>query len=127
MSDEVIPEEIKQFLLKNIDCVAQWEGLLMLWSDPSKEWNAKTLAQKVYTSEPEMNRLLAQLVSRDILVATPTPVLYRFQPKTQDLKRIISQAAGLYRQYLIPITHIIHSKSKSRIQEFADAFKIRKD
>ena len=40
---------------------------------------------------------------------------------------MVERVAVLYRQCLIPITNLIHSKAKSRMQEFADAFKIRKD
>lgn len=128
MTDIVIPEDVKQFLLKNIDSIAQWESLLLMRANPQKEWSAAMLAQNIYTSEQEMAHLLAQLVARDMLVAVGTqPILYRYQSKPPALEQMIGRAAELYKQYLIPITHIIHSKPKNHMQEFADAFKIRKD
>jgi hypothetical protein len=35
--------------------------------------------------------------------------------------------ADVYARYLVPVTNLIHAKPKSRVQEFADAFKLRKD
>ena len=40
---------------------------------------------------------------------------------------MVGQVADLYSRYLVPVTNLIHTKKTSRIQEFADAFRIRKD
>lgn len=129
MTDAIIPEDVKQFLLKNIDSIAQWEGLLLLCANPAKEWSAQAVAQSIYVSEQETAHLLTQLAAQDILICSETEasVTYRYQPKSPEMAQTISRAAGLYRQYLIPVTNLIHSKPKMRVQKFADAFKIRKD
>ncbi len=51
---------------------------------------------------------------------------YRFACATTELDGIVTRLAELYRQKLIPVTNLIHSK-QNRIQQFADAFKLRKD
>ena len=37
------------------------------------------------------------------------------------------RVAELYARYLIPVTQLIHAKPLTRVQEFADAFKLKKD
>lgn len=128
MSDEVIPQDVQQFILQNIDSIAQLEGLLLLRNDSSVEWNAAVLSHRLYISEAETSQLLAQLEARDILSSSggKRPA-YRYAPKSPDLDEMIGRLAELYARYLVPVTNIVHSKPKSRIQEFSDAFWLRKD
>jgi hypothetical protein len=38
------------------------------------------------------------------------------------------RAVELYSRQLVPVTHLIHSKPRpARVQEFAEAFRLRKD
>ena len=67
MTDGVIPEEVKQFLLKNIDSIAQWEGLLLLLAEPQKTWDLKSIAQRLYITERETLSWFSQLVGRGMI------------------------------------------------------------
>ena len=40
---------------------------------------------------------------------------------------MLERLAEIYAKHLVPVTNLIHSKPKPRIQEFADAFRLRKD
>lgn len=125
MTEGVIPNDARQFLLRNIDSVAQWEGLLWLRGHSDAAWDADAVARHLYISEAETGALLSVLADRHIL-AVEDGGLYRYKPETPETDALIAQCAELYRQYLIPVTKIIHSKPK-RVQAFADAFRIRKD
>jgi hypothetical protein len=125
MTDSVIPNDARQFLLRNIDSVAQWEGLLLLRGHPDTAWDADAVARHLYITETETVALLNSLVARHIL-ANEDEGRYRYKPDKIEVDALIAQCAELYRQYLIPVTKIIHSKPK-RVQAFADAFRIRKD
>lgn len=120
----VIPDDARQFLLRHIDSVAQWEGLLWLRGHADTAWDADAVARHLYISENETAALLNGLAERHIL--TFEDGRYRYAPATPEADALIGQCADLYRQYLIPVTKIIHSKPK-RVQAFADAFRIRKD
>ncbi len=125
MTDSVIPNDARQFLLRNIDSVAQWEGLLWLRGHADTAWDAAAVARHLYISESETAVLLNGLVERGI-VAAEDGGLYRYKPARPETDVLVGSCADLYRQYLIPVTKIIHSKP-SRVQAFADAFRIRKD
>lgn len=125
MTDGVIPDDARQFLLRTIDSVAQWEGLLLLRGQPDTSWDAAAVARHLYISENETVILLKGLAERHVL-AEESGHVFRYNPATPELDMLIGRCADLYRQYLIPVTKIIHSKPK-RVQAFADAFRIRKD
>lgn len=125
---DVIPGDAKQFILKNIDSIAQWEGLLLMRASPDKRWDANTFARDLYIAPDEAARLLRQLHGQGFLEADASSSdLYRYHPSDPESDAMIARVAELYALYLIPITRLIHAKPKTRIQEFADAFRIRKD
>lgn len=126
---KVIPEDVGQFILQYIDSIAQMEGLLLFCGDSQKEWNIGSLARGLFISEQQAASILVQLSEQGFiaLVQNGSPGHYHYHPKSAELKAMVERVAVFYRQCLIPVTNLIHSKSKSRIQEFADAFKLRKD
>jgi hypothetical protein len=129
MNDGVIPVDARQFLLTSIDSIAQLEGLLWLRIHAGQGWDAATLARHLYVTETDAASLLAPLVARDLVAVEQG--YYAYRPATAELDAMVTQIADLYRQYLIPVTNLIHAKpekpGKSRIEAFADAFRLRKD
>ncbi len=124
MTYGVVPDDAAQFLLRMIDSVAQWEGLLLLRTHPDMAWDIPAVARQLYVSEDETRALLAKLVERKILALEGD--IYAYKPHSPELDELIGRCAELYRTYLIPVTKIIHSKPGS-IQAFADAFRLRKE
>lgn len=123
-----IPENIRQFLLQNIESIAQWEGLLLVRANPDVDWTPQTTSARLYISPADAGKLLNHLAGQGFLKRSSSlPDGFRYGPDNDELENLINETAVLYRQYLIPITALIHNKSKSRVQEFADAFRIRKD
>jgi hypothetical protein len=123
----MIPDDVSQFILDHIDSIAQLEALLLLRRDPTEKWSAATLAQRLYTSEKQTLDALERLCAAGLAVAAGESVLYSYQPNTAELRNLVDRTAEVYSKHLVPITNLIHSKPKTRVQEFADAFKIRKD
>ena len=60
------------------------------------------------------------------LVAPVSSGNYSLGPRIVELERLVDQLAALYARHLIPVTDLIHSMRKTRVQAFADAFKVRK-
>ncbi len=128
MAEDLIPIEIKQFILKSIDSIAQLEALLLLRNNPLEEWDAGKVARRLYISEQETTILLGRLCDEGFIVAKSDQTLrYQYQPRTTELMQMVNQLAEIYAKQLVPVTNLIHSKPRTRIQEFADAFKLRKD
>lgn len=128
MDYDFIPKDVTQFILNTIDSVAQLEGLLLLRNEPQVEWDAAALSKRLYISEKETAEVLAQLTRDGFLLASADrPPRYRYQPESPELREMVDRVAQVYAKYLVPVTNLIHAKPKSKVQQFADAFKLRKE
>jgi hypothetical protein len=128
MTGQFIPDDIAQFILEKIDSVAQLEALLLLRSRPEDKWSVQALACRLYIDETQTAGLLTYLCAEGFAVAVAgEPAVYQYQPSSSELRRNVDRVAEIYSRHLVPVTNLIHSKPKTRVQEFADAFKFRKD
>jgi hypothetical protein len=128
MADDPIPDDVRRFILAFIDSIAHLEALLLLYGRREPEWTVPEVAQRLYISEEQTGGVLARLVS-DGLVASPAgpPTRFVYRPGSAELDQAVERVADTYRHQLVPVTNLVHSKPKTRIREFADAFRIRKD
>jgi hypothetical protein len=127
MSPDFIPSDVAQFIIDRIDSVAEMEALLLLRSNTEEEWSVDALAKRLYISVQQTAYVLDRLSSGGFLSVRGAPPVFRYQPGSPELQSLVDRACTVYSKHLVPITNLIHSKPKSRVQEFADAFKLRKD
>jgi hypothetical protein len=128
MMSDFIPEEVRGFILANIDSIAQLEALLFLRDNAQHKWTCKTVAERIYINEQQATTLLAKLVARGFIVAEGNdPTEFFYQPKSKDIATSIDRLAEVYSKYLVPVTNLVHQKSPRDIVELADAFKLKKE
>lgn len=128
MVEDPVPDEIKQFILRHIDSIGQLEALLLLRGSPGEEWSVGTLARRLYIREPEAAPILLRLTRSGFIVARQSdPAAYQYQPASAELAQMTERLAEIYSRHLVPVTNLIHNKPRTRIQEFADAFKLGKE
>ncbi|MET4291889.1 hypothetical protein ACVW1A_008266 [Bradyrhizobium sp. LB1.3] len=123
MSDEALPQDVKELVRRYIHSVAQLEALLFFHRRPGERWDVESLAARLYAGKIEMADALRSLRRDEFL--DDEAGLYVFAPRP-ELRPVVDSLAKAYSRHLIPITHIIHN-SPRRIQAFSDAFRIRKD
>lgn len=121
---DLIPEDLRDFVLRHIDSIAQLEALLLLRRNPTEAWTADVAAKRLYTTEAEATNVLDQLCADGLLICADDG--YRFGPQSDEQRQMIDLLAESYRSHLIPVTNLIHGKPR-RLREFSDAFKIRKE
>jgi hypothetical protein len=126
MSSDVIPEEIRQFIFRYIDSIAQLEALLLLRADPGRAWDAGEVAKRLYVGEREVVPLLERLQGDGFLLLDEEQ-RFRYRPTADELARLVDRLAEVYAKHLVPVTNLVHAKPRLRVQEFADAFKWRKE
>lgn len=124
MVDEIIPADVRDFILRHIDSVAQWEALLLLRANPRESWDVHKIAKRLYTSDKEIAELLGQLCHDGLL--TVRDGHFSYECTSADQRHMVDRLAAIYSRHLIPVTNLIHSKPRG-IRRFADAFKFRKD
>jgi hypothetical protein len=123
MTDELGPDDVREFIQRHIDSVAQLEALLLLRANPDEEWDAAKAAKRLYAAEPEIVEALARLSEDGFLTVADTR--YRYDVSSEQ-RHEVDRLAAVYSRHLIAVTNMVHAKPR-RIREFADAFKFRKD
>ena len=129
MDKPSIPEDLRRFVLTSIPSVPFLEALLLMRADPDQAWRRDTLARRLYVREKTAEDLLADLCTARIAVAWPDPGAdaFRYAPADAGLRDRIDRLADVYATHLVEVTHLIHSSLDRKAQQFADAFKWRKD
>jgi hypothetical protein len=129
MGKPSIPEDLRRFVLTSIPSVPFLEALLLMRADPDQAWRRDTLARRLYVREKTAEDLLADLCTARIAEPWPAPDAdaYRYAPADEGLRDRIDRLADLYATHLVEVTHLIHSSLDRKAQQFADAFKWRKD
>lgn len=106
------------------------EALLLLRAAEPAFTTAATLAQRLYVSDKVAQSLLADLCGSNMSeqqTEADGSASYRYQPGSDALRTTINDLADLYARRLVDVTHLIHSRLDRKAQQFADAFKWRKD
>ena len=126
MSREPIPEDLRRFLLTSVPSVPFIEAMLVLRAQPSEPLALSAIAKRLYIPEKTAAEIAQQLI--DVGVARrDEQAAMRFAPATAELQAMLDMLASFYRSHLVDVTDLIHSKTARRAQQFADAFKWRKE
>jgi precorrin isomerase len=123
MADDIVPDDVRDFIQRHIDSVAQLEALLLLRANPDTQWSVAAAAKRLYAAETQIADVLARLCADGFLSYKDDT--YRYNCGLAERERV-DRLAAVYARHLIPITNMIHAKPR-RIREFADAFKFRKE
>jgi predicted transcriptional regulator len=127
MADDLIPDDVKEFILEILDSVAQLEGLLLLRGNPEAGWKVEELAKRLYIDREQAAKILEHLCTQGLLIVKKAgSTTYHYQPESSELRQMVERLAETYSKYLVPVTNLIHSKPQTRVQQFADAFKIKR-
>ena len=126
MTSSELPAELRRFILTSIPSVPYLEAVLLLRADPEHAWGAGQLARRLYVPEHGGAELLAMLRDSGIASDAGTPGTVRYAP-ARERRGLLDQLAAAYTQDLVAVTRLIHSRIDRRAQQFADAFRFRKE
>ena len=125
---EHIPEELRRFLLTSVPSVPFVEAMLLFKAAGREPLETDFVARRLYMSDRAAAEVVGQLrQSRIVQAAEGSPSAHCFAPDSEELRRMLDMLADYYRSHLVAVTDIIHSKTARKAQQFADAFKLRKD
>lgn len=120
-----LPADVRRFILTSIPSVPYLEAILLLRAEPRQAWTGSLLAQRLYVPERTAAELLTQLREAGVAEATADAAV-RFAPRP-ELSDQLDRLAVAYTAQLMSVTDLIHSRVERRAQQFADAFRFRKD
>lgn len=128
MTYKDLPDDVRRFILTSVPSVPYLEAILLLRGEPRAPWNAAAVARRLYLAEPVAGQLLQSLASAGIAQPHPeTPEAFTYSPATPELAQMLEAVAKAYGANLVKVTDLIHSRVDRRAQQFADAFRWRKD
>lgn len=128
MKGKFIPDDVRRFIVTSVPSIPHLEGLLLLRDVSIPAWNAEILAQRLYINPRQAAELLIAFHNGGFLAPVEgSPGEYRYQPSHPTLRSIVDQLAQAYSEDLIGITNLVHSVGGKKVQQFADAFKWRRD
>jgi hypothetical protein len=128
MDNAALPEDLRRFVLTSIPSVPFLEALLLMRADPAHAWSRDSLARRLYVREKAAEGLLDDLCRAGMAALLPdSGGAYCYRPREDGLRERIDRLADLYATHLVEVTHLIHSSLDRKAQQFADAFKWRKD
>ncbi len=127
-TENVIPDDVRRFILTSIDSVPHLEALLLLRDNPRVEWDAEGISKRLYIAEDQASELLTRLREAGFLTVREANVpLYCYSPASGAQEQMVNRLAEVYANKLVDVTNLIHSKAATRVQQFADAFRLRKE
>jgi hypothetical protein len=125
-----IPEDLRRFILTSVPSVPFVEALLIFRdaeaSAPGRAMTIEVLAHRLYVSDRQAADIVDQLRTASVVSPLPEGGGHRYAPGP-DLAALIEGLARVYRTHLVETTALIHSRTGRMAQQFADAFKLRKD
>ena len=80
----------------------------------------------VLTNEEGVARTLENFIKLGLARKSETGT-FQFSPASDQMKAVVKKLADLYRERPVRVVEAIYQATVSEIEEFAKAFKIRKD
>jgi hypothetical protein len=127
MTGATIPPEAVRFIQRHVRSVAELDLLLLLRTDPQKEWTAEQLCRELRLDQSWCEATLSRQVSESLLQRTSDrQALYQYRP-VADLDQAITAVAQAYLLHRVRVIELIYSRPKDNIRAIADAFRFAKE
>ena len=126
MSKTTVPDEVRRFILTSIPSVPYLEALLLLRAESLQPWDSYRLAGRLYIGEGQAFELL-QAMQQGGVVTRREDGSFVYSPADRALVQLIDALANTYSQDLVGVTDLIHARRDKRAQQFANAFRWKKE
>ena len=122
-----MPDDVRRFVLTSIPSVPFLEAILLFKALPGHAVETRSVAERLYVGDKQAAALVEQLAAARIITpAQGSSNAHRFAP-SPELAAMLDKVTHAYVHNLIGVTRLIHSRTDRMAQQFADAFKIRRD
>jgi hypothetical protein len=129
MEDADFSDDFCRFLQTAIPAVDAAELLLLLRRTPETAWSAAELTAKLRPSVPipdaDAAKYLDIFLARGLISATEERRV-QYRPASEELRMYGDMLALAYKERPVTLIRMIYALRDSRIQTFADAFKLRR-
>jgi hypothetical protein len=128
VSESAFSKELEKFIAEEIQSLEQLEILLLLSGNPHKWWTAQGTYDVIKSNPSSVEARLEEMTARGVLrKATENEVRYQFAPEDPALWNVVNELRDAYKERSVKVVQAIYSKPPDAVQEFARAFRVRKD
>lgn len=120
--------DVYEFIRETMDTVPHLEALMLLWNSRPVRWTSQELTSRLYISPEQVTALLRDLL--ELRLATELHDFgrkYSYFSRSPEQDEMMRQVDLVHRSDLIRISTMIHSKRSSAVQDFARAFRFKKE
>lgn len=125
MTGQPIPDDVRRFLLARHLTVPHVEAILLMRREPEPPWDAARLAARLYVALQVATSVLADLAG--ISLVEKTDAGFRYAPADAPTQALIARLEEVYAKNLVEVARLIHSTRDRSAEEFAAAFRFRKE
>lgn len=129
MEDSAFSDDFCRFIQTTVPSVDAAEVLLQLFGSPDQWWDAPALAASLRPATPitdaEALRHIEQFQARGLIAVGPDKRV-QFHPASDDVREQVATLAQAYRERPVTLIRMIYALRDTKIQSFADAFKLRR-
>jgi DNA-binding IclR family transcriptional regulator len=116
---------LQRFIATYVASVEQLEILCLLNQDPKRSWSVPEVFREIQSSERSVAECLELFRGCGLLARQDGG--YRFAPASPALGDTMARLCQAYHERRVSIVEMIYRRPSDTLQDFIDAFKLRKD
>jgi hypothetical protein len=126
-SRELHPDVVR-FIEERIETVPHLEALLLVWDSGGQRWRLQQVAARLYIAPAQATSILEDLVKRQLVQSgeDESGAYYQYDGAWDPGGERMALVAATYRQQLLQVATLIHSKASTAVHDFARAFRIKR-
>src|SRR5688572_17785967 len=126
MSDQV-PEDVRAFLSGCVGSLDELGMLFVLMASATRWWTAQAAGVEIGVSGKRAGQILERFASCNLLdIKIANDVSYRFRPGNAELQAGAASLLALYQERPAAILRWAAGLGGGRINDFADAFRLKR-
>jgi hypothetical protein len=121
----VSDDQILDFIRSSVKTVWSLELLLFMRRDPQRAWTIDQVVRELRSSRNIVTEAIGVFVQGGILREEEAG--FRYGPATDELDRLVEQLAREYAERPTTVVNAIVEVQSGKLQDFANAFRIKRD
>ena len=128
MATGQVPKDIREFVAGHLPSIEHLEAFILLHKNWTRSWSSPEVAAELHIPESTAEAVLERLASHNFLdVKISNEIIFRFNPMSSDLKAMAARCADCYVRERIAVINLVTTSTLTSLQDFADAFRLKKD
>jgi hypothetical protein len=128
MTPPSLPDDVRSYIGRNLRSAEELEVLRLLERDGARSWSAGEIGAELRSSVSAAGLRLTRLQQLGFLRRSPADEQkFRFAPHSPEAHSMALKLLAAHKDFPVTVITLIFSKASPSIQDFADAFRLKKE